>query len=77
MRVWLRLLIIILIIFSVSAFVWFLLGSTAYFNEGWILQELFIFGEQVSLFYYWLRCLLYYSSKDGFRRVESTMLAFV
>jgi hypothetical protein len=34
MQVWLRLLIIAIIIFSASSFVWFLLGSTAYFQRG-------------------------------------------
>ncbi|GGG15245.1 hypothetical protein GCM10010912_69590 [Paenibacillus albidus] len=34
MQVWLRLLLIATIIFSASAFVWFLLGSTAYFQRG-------------------------------------------
>lgn len=34
MRVWFRLILIALIIFSVSSFVWFLLGSTAYFQRG-------------------------------------------
>lgn len=34
MRVWFRLILIAIIIFSVSSFVWFLLGSTAYFQRG-------------------------------------------
>ncbi|OAB36036.1 hypothetical protein [Paenibacillus glacialis] len=34
MRVWLRLILIAIILFSVSSFVWFLLGSTAYFQHG-------------------------------------------
>lgn len=34
MRVWLRLLLIAIIIFSITSFVWFLLGSTAYFQRG-------------------------------------------
>ncbi|RRJ63431.1 hypothetical protein EHV15_11230 [Paenibacillus oralis] len=34
MHVWLRLLLIMLIIFSALSFVWFLLGSTAYFQRG-------------------------------------------
>lgn len=34
MQIWLRLLLIMLIIFSASSFVWFLLGSTAYFQRG-------------------------------------------
>jgi hypothetical protein len=34
MQVWLRLLLIAVIIFSASSFVWFLLGSTAYFQRG-------------------------------------------
>lgn len=34
MPIWLRLLLIAAIIFSASSFVWFLLGSTAYFQRG-------------------------------------------
>ncbi|WP_438349580.1 hypothetical protein ACP8HI_02570 [Paenibacillus sp. FA6] len=34
MRVWFRLILIAIIIFSASSFVWFLLGSTAYFQRG-------------------------------------------
>ncbi|AIQ17131.1 hypothetical protein H70357_11015 [Paenibacillus sp. FSL H7-0357] len=34
MKVWLRILLILSIIFSASSFVWFLLGSTAYFQRG-------------------------------------------
>ncbi|WP_410512410.1 hypothetical protein PaeBR_20765 [Paenibacillus sp. BR2-3] len=34
MQAWLRLLLIVVIIFSTSSFVWFLLGSTAYFQRG-------------------------------------------
>ncbi|MEC0202763.1 hypothetical protein P4H39_09000 [Paenibacillus lautus] len=34
MQIWLRLLLIVVIIFSVSSFIWFLLGSTAYFQRG-------------------------------------------
>ncbi|WP_315371603.1 hypothetical protein [Paenibacillus xylanexedens] len=33
MAIWLRLLIIVIIIFNVSSFVWLLLGSTAYFQR--------------------------------------------
>lgn len=34
MPIWLRILLIAIVIFSVSSFVWFLLGSTAYFQRG-------------------------------------------
>ncbi|OWR31430.1 hypothetical protein CDO73_06780 [Saccharibacillus sp. O23] len=34
MHLWLRLLIIIVLLFSASSFLWFLLGSTAYFQRG-------------------------------------------
>ncbi|WP_438448067.1 hypothetical protein [Gorillibacterium sp. sgz5001074] len=34
MPLWLRILLIIVIVFSVTSFVWFLLGSTSYFQRG-------------------------------------------
>lgn len=43
MRIWLKLLLIIQIIFSVSAFAWFLLGSTAYFQRGMGITGTFYF----------------------------------
>lgn len=34
MQLWIRVLIILIIVFSAASFVWFLLGSTAYFQRG-------------------------------------------
>lgn len=34
MAIWLKFLLILLMIFNLSSFVWFLLGSTAYFQRG-------------------------------------------
>lgn len=34
MQIWFRLLLIVVILFSASSFVWFILGSTAYFQRG-------------------------------------------
>ncbi|ASA19812.1 copper transporter family protein [Paenibacillus donghaensis] len=34
MQLWLRILLLVIVVLSVSSFVWFLLGSTAYFQRG-------------------------------------------
>lgn len=48
MKVWLRILMILSIIFSASSFVWFLLGSTAYFQRGMdIIGTTFLWGGGV------------------------------
>lgn len=53
MQVWLRFLMIAVIVFSILSFVWFLLGSTAYFQRGMDIIGAFFFwggGIPVLLF---------------------------
>lgn len=48
MPIWLRILLIAIIIFSASSFVWFLLGSTAYFQRGMdILGTTYLWGAGI------------------------------
>ncbi len=51
MQIWLRILLAVVIIFSFSSFVWFLLGSTAYFQRGMdILGTTYFWGAAVPVF---------------------------
>jgi hypothetical protein len=51
MPLWLKILVVIIIVFSASSFVWFLLGSTAYFQRGMdIIGTTYLVGVAVPVF---------------------------
>ena len=53
MKIWLRILLVGVIIFSFSSFVWFLLGSTAYFQRGMdIIGTTYLWGVAVPVFFF-------------------------